>query len=72
MSLFSLLQMGANSSRTTSLKCIKKKKKLGQVRSPEFKKIRLIFFCDTEWLQYPLEDGERWLVEMSQLLLFYN
>ena len=35
MLLFYLLQMGANSSRTTSLKCIKKKK-MGQVWSPEF------------------------------------
>ena len=27
------------------------------------KKTRLIFFCDTEWPQYPLEEGERWPVE---------
>ena len=29
------------------------------------KKTLLIFFCDTEWPQYPLEDGERWPVERS-------
>ena len=29
------------------------------------KKTLLIFFCDTEWLQYPLKDGERWPVERS-------
>ena len=29
----------------------------------------MIFFCDTEWPQYPLEDRERWLVEGS---LNYN
>ena len=28
-----------------------------------------IFFCDTEWPQYPLEDRERWPVEGS---LNYN
>ena len=32
------------------------------------KKTRLIF-CDTEWPQYPLEDGEHWPVEGS---LNYN
>ena len=60
---FSLLQMGASSSRTTPLKCIFKK--LGQVWSSELKKTCLIFFCDTEWPQYPLEDRECWPVERS-------
>ena len=32
-------------------------------------KTRLIFFCDTEWPQYPLEDGGRLPVEGS---LNYN
>lgn len=41
---FFLSQMGANSSRATPLNCIFKK--LGRFRSPEFKKARLIFFCD--------------------------
>ena len=36
------------------------------------KKTCLIFFCDTKWQQYTLEDGEHWPVEGSQLLLFYN
>ena len=67
--LFSLLQMGASSSRTTSLKCILK---TGQVQSPEFKKTHLIFFFVTEWPQYPLEDRKLWPGEGSQLLLFYN
>ena len=57
MLLFSLLQMGASCSKTIPLKCIKKKK-LGQILSPEFKKACLIFFCDTEWPWYPLEYGE--------------
>lgn len=34
-----------------------------------YKKTNLIFFCDTEWPQYPLEDRERWPVEGS---LNYN
>ena len=25
----------------------------------------MTFFCDTEWTQYPLEDGEHWPVEGS-------
>ena len=57
MPLFSLLQMGASSSKATLYKYIKKKKMLGQVCSPELKKTFLIF-CDTEWQQHPLEDGE--------------
>ena len=68
--LFSLLQMGSSSSRTTPLKCIFSKM-LGQVWSPEFKKTCLIF-CDTEWPRNPLEHEERSSVEGSQLLLFYN
>ena len=28
-----------------------------------FKKTCLILFCDTEWPQYPLEDGGHWPVE---------
>ena len=36
------------------------------------KKTHLVFLCDTAWPGYPLEGGKRWLVEGSQLLLFYN
>ena len=61
--LFPLLQMGANHFRTIPLKCILKN--LGQVWFPEFKKTCLIFFCDIEWPQYPLEDREWWPVERS-------
>ena len=63
MLLFSVLQMGARSSRIDPLKCILTNK-LGQDWSPEFKKTCLIF-CDTEWPKYPLEDGECWPVEGS-------
>ena len=46
MPLFSLLQMGANSSRTTPLKCILKN---GDKFDPQnLKKTHLIFFCNTE------------------------
>ena len=67
MALFSLLQMGASSSRTTPFKMYFLKK-LEQIRSPEFKKTCLMF-CDTEWSQYPLKDGGCWPVEGS---LNYN
>ena len=70
MLLFYLLQMGANSSRTTSLKCIKKKK--WDKFDLQNLMTHLVFFCDTEWPQYPLEDREHWPIEGSQLLLFYN
>ena len=63
MLLFSLLQMGASRSRTTSLKCILK------FDSQSLKKTYLIFVVDTEWPWYPLEDGEQWLVGAS---LNYN
>ena len=36
---------------------------LEQVGSLEFKKTCLIFFFDTEWPWYPLEDGEHWPVK---------
>ena len=67
MLLFSLLQMGGSSSKTTPLKRIKKKKKkkLGWVWSLQFKKTYLIFSCDIEWAQYPLEDREHWPVKGS-------
>ena len=64
MLLFSLLQMGARSSRITPLKCILTNK-LGQDWSPEFKKTCLIF-CDTEWPWCPLEDREHWPVKGSR------
>lgn len=38
---------------------------LEQVGSLEFKKTCLIFFFDTEWPWYPLEDGEHWPVKGS-------
>ena len=41
MSLFSLLQMGANSSRTTSLKCIKKKKNWDKLDPQNLKRYAL-------------------------------
>ena len=59
--------MGANSSRTTLLKRILKKS-WAKFDPQSLKKTRLIF-CDTEWPQDPLEDGERWPVEGS---LNYN
>ena len=75
MLLFSLLQMGASSSRTTPLKCIKKKKKKRQNKfDPQnLKKTHLIFFCDTEWPQNHFEDGELLAcLRVSIILLFYN
>ena len=47
--------MGANSSRTTPLKC--NLKTLDKFDPQSLKNTRLIF-CDTEWPQYPLEDGK--------------
>ena len=57
MLLFSLLEMGANSSRTTPLKC--NLKTLDKFDPQSLKNTRLIF-CDTEWPQYPLGNGEHW------------
>ena len=59
---FSLLYMVANSYRTTPLKCIFKN--WDKFDAQGLKKIHLIF-CDTEWPQYPLEDGEHWPGEGS-------
>ena len=68
MPLYSLLQMEASRSRTTPLKCIKKKKSWDKFDPQSLKKTCLIFFCDTEWPQYPLEDEEHWTItEESQL-----
>ena len=67
---FILLQTEASRSRTTPLKCIKKKKKKSwdKFDPQSLKKICLIFFCDIEWPQYPLEDEEHWTItEGSQL-----
>ena len=62
---FSSLTDGANSSRTTSSKCILKNWDMFDPQN--FEKTCLIFFYDTEWSHYPLEDGEHWPVEESQL-----
>ena len=75
MLLSFLLQMGVDSSGITLLKCIFKKvgtSLMPRILKKKKKKTCLIFFCDTEWPQYHLEDGEHWLVEKSQLVLFYN
>ena len=69
-SLFSLLQMGANNSSLTPLNCILKN--WDRFDPQSLKKTCLVFLCDTAWPRYPLEDGKWWLVEGSQLLLFYN
>ena len=53
--------MGASNSSLTPLNCILKNWDRFDPRS--LKKALLIFFCDTEWPQYPLEEGERWPVE---------
>ena len=58
MLLFSFLQMGANSSRTTPLKRILKNWDNFDPQSLKKKKKKNLIFCDTEWPQYPLEDGE--------------
>ena len=56
MLLFSVLWMGASSSRTSPLKCIFLKS--WDKFDPQNLKTCLICFCDTEWPQYPLEDRE--------------
>ena len=67
LSLFSLLQMGANNSSLIPLNCILKN---GDRFDPQsLQKTRLIFLCDTEQPQYPLVDSKRWPVGGS---LNYN
>ena len=44
--------MGASNSRTTSSKCIFKN--WDKFHPQSLKRTLLIFFCDTEWPQYPL------------------
>ena len=67
LSLFSLLQMGANNSSLTPLNCILKP--WDRFDPQGLKKTHLVFLCDTAWLGYPLEDGEQWPVGGS---LKYN
>ena len=62
MPLFSVLQMGASSSKNYSFKKYFYKN-WDKFDPQSLKKTCLIFFCDTEWPQYPLEEGERWPVE---------
>ena len=61
--------MEANNSSFTPLNCILKN---WDKFDPQTLEKALLIFCDTEWPQYPLEDGECWPVEGSQLLLFYT
>ena len=67
LSLFSLLQIGANNSSLTPLNCILKN--WDRFDPQSLKNTCLVFLCDTAWPWYPLEDGERWLVGGS---LNYN
>ena len=67
LSLFSLLQMGANNSSLTPLNCILKN--WDRFDPQGLKKTHLVFLCDTAWPRYPLEDGEWWPVGGS---LKYN
>ena len=52
-----LLQMGASSSRINPFR-VYLIKNCDNFDPQRWKKTHLIFFCDTEWPQYPLEDGE--------------
>ena len=56
MPLFSVLQMGASSSKNYSFKKYFYKN-WDKFDPQSLKKTCLIFFCDTEWPQYPLEHG---------------
>ena len=67
LSLFSLLQIGANNSSLTPLNCILKN--WDRCDPQSLTNTCLIFLCDTAWPWYPLEDGEQWLVGAS---LNYN
>ena len=67
LSLFSLLQIGANNSSLTPLNCILKN--WDRFDPQSLTNTCLVFLCDTAWPWYPLEDGERWLVGGS---LNYN
>ena len=51
--------MGANNSNLTPLNCILKN---WDKFDPQSLKKTCLVFCDTEWLWYPLEDGEWWPV----------
>ena len=63
VAFLSLLQMGANNSSLTPLKCILKNWDIFD--PPGLKKTRLIFRRETAWPRYPLEDGEWWPVRVS-------
>ena len=56
--LFSLLQMGANNSSLSPLKCILKN--WDRFDPQGLKKTHLAFLHDMAWPRYPLEDAERW------------
>ena len=58
------LALVSSSSITTPLKCIFLKN-WEKFDPPSFKKKTHLIFCDTEWPQYPLEDGEHWPFEGS-------
>ena len=69
MPLFSLLQMGANSFRTTPLKCILKS--WDRFDPQNFKKTHLIFFCDTEMATVSFRRREMlasWKVSINTVL----
>ena len=61
MPLLSLLQMGASSSKNTPLKRILKN--WDKFDPQNLKKKYLIFFCDTEWPWYSLEDRNTGLLK---------
>ena len=65
--IFSFLQMGASSFQNHSFNCIFKN--WDKFDPQNLKKTCLIFLCDNEWPQYPLEYREYWPVEGS---LNYN
>ena len=59
--------MGTNNSSLTPLNCMLKN--WDRFDPQSLKKTHLVFLCDNEWSQYPLEDSERWSVGGS---LKYN
>ena len=69
-SLFSLLQMGANNSSLTPLKCILKS--WDRFDPQGLKETLLIFLCDTAWPRYPLEDADGGQLEDLLIIILFG